>query len=1038
MILSSVSVKRPVFAFVISALVIIMGLVAGNKLPLREYPDVDPPIVTIETIYPGASAQIVETRITQIIEERIAGIEGIQRLESQSIDGKSTITVEFTIDRDIDGAANDVRDRVSGVLDILPREIESPEIQKEDGDSSAMMWLNLQATSMSLIDLTDYAERYLEDRFATLKGVARVRIGGRQERSMRIWLDPKAMAARGIVTQDIERRLESENVELPGGTLETQDRDYSIRIERTYRTPKDFGNLILKRDSGGDITRLRDVARVEIAPLEARNYFKGNGNPMVGIGIIKQSQANTLEVSKAALALTQEINKTLPEGMSLEESYDSSVFVREAIFEVFKTLGIALILVSLVILLFLGNTRAMMIGSITVPISLIGSFLFLYIFGFTLNLLTLLALVLAIGLVVDDTIVMVENIHRRIEKNEPRLLAAFIGSRQVGFAIIATTVVLISAFTPISFLEGQVGRLFTEFALTMSAAVALSSLVALSLTPMLCSKFLHKHDKAKSNFSGFEKFFKKLEQSYIKTLKQALRAPKLILGFLGGLVIVGGLLSTQIPKAYTPQEDRGAFFLIINGPEGASYNFMEPYMDEIGRRLYPLVENGEIDRLLIRAPRAFSISEIFNTAIGIIVLSPPSERRYGFAIMGDVARRIGDMPGILAFPVMRQGLNTGIAKPVQFVIGGPTYETLSQWRDQILEKVKAIPGLSDVDHNYKETKPQLRVKILQDRAGDLGVTTEQIGRTLETMMGRRTVTTYQERGEEYDVVVEGEKAEQATLTDLKNLYVRSDRTGALIPLGNLVEVKTHADSGTLSRYNRRRALTIEANLTDGLTQGEALTALEALVRENLPKEASIDYKGESLDYVRSQGSMALIFALVLMIVYLVLAAQFESFIHPFTIILSVPGAILGALFGLYVTGQSLNIYSQIGLIMLIGLSAKNGILIVEFVNQLRDEGMKFMDALIEGCHVRFRPIVMTAVTTIFGAIPLIIPSGYGFETRFVLGIVIFFGVLFATLVTLYLIPCFYLWFGRYTTETNAVEKRLEGLLKKRQAKKIKK
>ncbi|MGB5541388.1 MAG: efflux RND transporter permease subunit, partial [Gammaproteobacteria bacterium] len=1016
MILSDVSVTRPVFASVMSLLLIAFGLVSFERLPLREYPDIDPPIVTVDTSYPGAAANVVENRITELIEDRISGIEGIRFIDSTSEDGRSRITVEFGIDRDIDAAANDIRDRVSAILDDLPDEADPPDIQKEDSNEDVIMWLNLAGEGMTIPELTDYARRYLQDRFSVLDGVARVRIGGGQVYAMRIWLDQRELAARNLTVADVEAALRAENLELPAGSIDSDNRQFTVRTERTFQTADDFAQLVLARGKDGYLVRLGDVARVERGTAEDRLFFRGNTVPMVGIGITKQSTANTLAVAKAAKAEMARINTMLPAGLAIKQSYDSSVFVEGAIHEVYKTLFIAIAMVIGVIYLFLGSLRAMLVPAVTVPVSLVATFMVLLALDFSLNILTLLALVLAIGLVVDDAIVVIENIHRRMQQHgETRLVAAFRGTRQVGFAVIATTVVLVAVFVPIAFLRGDIGRLFAEFALTMAAAVSFSSFVALSLSPMLASKILPQDARHSRLSSLVDRLFGKVRRGYHTLLQGALRRSWIV-----GLVFVGILggsvwLYQAIPDEYAPKEDRGVFYLMVTGPEGTSYPYIAAYMTEIERRLMPLVENGEISRMLVRAPRGFGNFEIFNTGIVINVLSDWSKRRSAWDIMDDVRQRLKDLPGVRAFPVMRQGFGARVQKPVQFVIGGGTYEQLAQWRDTLVEKINANnPGLTGLDWDYKETKPQLRVNIDYDRAAELGVTIGSIGRTLETLLGSRRVTTYIDAGEEYDVILEGERDTQRTPSSMENIYVRSERTQQLIPLANLVQLEEFADSIQLNRYNRVRAITLEASLAEGVALGDALRSLEQMAREYLPSEVIIDYKGQSQDYKSSGGSILFTFLLGIVVVFLVLAAQFESWVHPFVIMLTVPLAMAGALLGLFVTGQTLNIYSQIGLIMLVGLAAKNGILIVEFANQLRDAGKPFREALIEASEIRLRPIIMTGITTAAASVPLLLSSGAGTETRTVIGTVVLFGILSATFFTIIVVPVAYDLLARHT------------------------
>lgn len=1027
MVISDLSIKRPVLAAVLSILLIAFGLLAFDRLPLREFPNIDPPVVSIETVYRGASADVVESRITRVIEDRIAGIEGMRFIESSSEDGHSSISVEFDVDRDVDAAANDIRDRVSGVLASLPAEAEPPDIQKASSDNDVIMWLNLASERLTVPALTDYAERYLLDRFSVLDGVARVRIGGAQSYAMRIWLNRNSLAARGLTVSDVESALRTENVELPAGSIDSEERQFTVRIKRQFRSAEQFSRLVIARGKDNHLTRLGDVARVERTAEEDRLFFRGNGIPMVGIGIIKQSTANTLEVARAAKLEMERLQSTLPKGMRIEQSFDTSIFIEGAIREVYKTLGIAIFLVILVIYLFLGSLRATLVPAVAVPVSLIATSLVLLALNYSINMLTLLALVLAIGLVVDDAIVVLENIHRRMDKyDETPLVAAYRGTRQVAFAVIATTVVLVAVFVPIAFLQGNVGRLFSEFAITMAAAVAFSSFVALTLSPMLASKILRKSANENAATKYVDAAFKRLQSSYHVYLAHALKHKWIIVLVFLGVGLSSSWLLTHIPDEYTPKEDRGAFFVLVNGPEGASYKYMKEYMDEAERRLMPLVNSGEVTRLLVRAPRSLDNVAIFNNGILIMVLNEWGLRRSAWEIMDEVKSKLSDLPGVSAFPVMRQGFGARIQKPVQFVIGGGTYEQLAEWRDILLEKISQDnPGLSGIDWDYKETKPQMQVVIDYERAADLGITISNIGRTLETMLGSRRVTTYIDEGQEYYILLEGEREAQRTPNDIQNIYVRSEHSKELIPLSNLVKLVEFADSIKLNRYNRVRSITVEANLTEGYSLGEALSHLEGLVKTHLPAQAIIDYKGQSRDYKFAGESLLFIFMLGIMVVFLVLAAQFESWIHPFIIMLTVPLAMTGALLGIYLTGQTLNLYSQIGLIMLVGLSAKNGILIVEFANQLRDQGREFHAALIEAADTRFRPIIMTGITTAAGSIPLLISSGAGTETRFVIGVVILFGVIAGTLFTLFVVPAAYDLVGRYSASPKAAAQLLE-------------
>ncbi|XKE44160.1 efflux RND transporter permease subunit [Halomonas organivorans] len=1025
--LSDVSVRRPVLATVLAALIVAFGLLALTRLPLQEYPAIDPPVVSVDTRYPGASASVVETRITQVLEDRLSGVSGIEVIASSSEDGRSRINVEFALDKDIDAAANDIRDRISGSLDNLPEEAEAPEVQKADSSSDVVLWLALSGEGYDITELTDYADRYLSDRFAVQDGVSRVIVGGGHETAMRIWLDPDALAARGLTVGDVEDALREENVELPGGAVESRDRQFMVRLPRGFAAPADFRALVLDRDADGYLVRLGDVARVAVGAVEERTLFRGNGVPMVGLGIMKQSTANVLALSEGVRDELARIQPGLPEGMTLEVNYDASTFVAGAIGQVVQTLFIAMGLVLVAIFAFLGNLRTTLVPAVTVPIALIGTFAALAAMGFTINLLTLLALVLAIGLIVDDAIVMLENIHRRMQEHgETALVAAFRGSRQIAFAVIATTLVLIAVFVPLSFLRGDIGRLFSEFALTLAAAVAISTLLALTLTPMMASKIL-KTDMHEGRLAhGVHAALLATRAGYRRLLERTLRGRWAVVAAFAALI--GGMLwlNAQLPREYTPQEDRGTFFLLVNGPPGATYDYMLDYMDEIEARLLPLRESGEIERVLVRAPRGWGNIENFNGGFVIVGLSDWDERRPAWPIMAEVRARLADLPGVRAFPIMPQGFGGGIEQSMQFVLGGGRYDQLAEWRDTLIAHVREDnPRLTGLESDYEENQPQLRVTIDYTRAADLGVTVTEIGRTLESLLGGRRVTRYVEDGQEYGVILEAERGTLPSPRALDSVMVRSQRSGELVPLSSMVTLTDHAGPSTLNRYNRLRAITVQANLADGYSLGEALAYLEAAADEVLPAEVQTDVKGAARDYLEASGAATFLLVLGVLVVFLVLAGQFESFIHPLVIMCTVPLAMVGALLGLYLTGQTLNIYSQVGLVMLVGLAAKNGILIVEFANQLRDAGHAFHEALVEAAVTRLRPVVMTAVTTMAGAVPLILSSGAGAETRLVIGTVILCGLATATLFTLFVVPVAYDLLARRTGSPGEVARRLE-------------
>ena len=1018
--LSDLSVKRPVLAFVMSFLLLAFGLMSFDRMSLREYPNIDPPKVTIDTKYLGASAKVVESRITKIIENRISGIAGIKYIESSSTDGRSKITVEFNLNRDIDAAANDIRDRVSRILDNLPEQADPPEVEKVDGDESVIMWFNLAGDSMSVADLTDYAERYIIDRFAVIDGVGRVRVGGGQSYALRIWLDPLKMAAYGLSITDIENKLRRDNVELPAGNLEGKHTLLTVQVNKPLTTVSDIENLIVL-NRGSVQVPLKEVARVELGALEKRRLFTGNGVPMVGVGIIKQSNANTLTVAEAARKKKEEINQTLPEGMVLADSYDASVFVKNAVNEVYKTLFIALGLVVLVMVLFLRNIRAALIPAVTLPVSLLATFWVLWMLGLSINLLTLLALVLAIGLVVDDAIVVLENTQRHLDMNYPPMSAAYLGTRQVGFAVIATTLVLVSVFMPIGFLEGNIGRLFSEFAITLSVAVLFSSWVALTLSPALASKLLKNRKTAGQNSESKMSW----QSAFAPILRWNLKYPWVILLIFAGVVYAMFEMQKQVPQEFAPKEDRGAFFVSVKGPEGASFEYMQSYMAEIERRLMPLVESGEAKRLLIRSPRSFGNSQIFNSGFVIIVLNDWSERRNAFTIMGQIRKQLADLSGVKAHPIMRSSIGGKVAKPVQFVIGGNTYDELAQWKQIIERKIRDNnPGFTGLDWDYDANKPQLRIVFDYERATALGISHEQLSDALQTLLGSKRVTTFMRNGEEIDILLEANRGSISSPSDLNQIHLKNPQ-GTLIPLSALIDAKAIADPASLNRYNRIRSVTLSANLEEGYTLGEALQYLNELVREELPSEAVISYKGQSQELQDSSNSLLFVFLFALVVIFLVLAAQFESFISPLVIMFTVPLAIAGGLIALLYHNITLNIYSQIALVMLIGLATKNGILIVEFANQLRDQGRDLMQAITEATLLRLRPILMTTLTTCAGAIPLILSSGAGAETRQILGYVLLWGVGFSTLISLLLIPVLYRLLAKHTHSPQYTAKKLE-------------
>lgn len=1028
--LSNLSIRRPVFATVMSLLIIVLGVMAFSRLTLRELPAIDPPIVSVDVNYPGASAAVVETRITQILEDALAGIEGIETIESRSVNGRASISIEFTLAREIEAAANDVRDAVSRVTNRLPEEADPPQVEKVEADADPILWLNMSSTRMDTLQLSDYAERYVVDRLSSVDGVAQVRIGGQQRYAMRIWLDRDALAARGITVNEVETALERENVELPAGRIESNARDFTLRVARSYQKPEDFAQIPLGKGTDGYVVRLGDVSRIELASAERRAYYRSNGEPNIGLGIVKTSTANSLDVARAVRTEAERVQKTLPEGTKIFVAFDTTVFIESAVERVYHTLIEAIILVLLVIWLFLGSFRAAIIPAVTVPVCLIAAFIPLYLFGFSINLLTLLALVLCIGLVVDDAIVVLENIQRRVDLGEPRLVAAKRGTQQVAFAVIATTAVLVAVFLPVGFMEGNTGRLFRELSVALAGAVAISAFVALTLTPMMSSKLVRPHSQEKSNFINrwVNARLDGLGKRYRHFLDLSVERP----WWFGAIMVIALVLSfvlfKVVPSELAPPEDRGSFQITIQGPEGAGFDYTVGQVQQVEKIVASHTGPDQvIQRYNPRVPGGFGASEEMHTGRIAVFLQDWNKRETSTADVADGLRaELGSLPGVRAMPQVSGGLVRGRGQPINIVLGGPEYAELAQWRDKLIAKMEQNPGFFSVDSDYKETRPQMRVEIDRQRAADLGVPVTDIGHALETMMGSRRVTTFVQNGEEYDVIVQSDRELRASPEDLAAIQVRA-RDGALVPLSNLVTLRELAEPGSLNRFNRLRAITISAGLTPGYRMGDAITWLDEAVRTGLPDHAQIDWKGESREYMRAGGAVLMTFTLALLVVYLVLAAQFESFIHPFVIMLTVPLGVLGALIGLALTGGTLNLFSQIGIVMLVGLAAKNGILIVEFANQLRDEGRSIHQAIVEASTVRLRPILMTSIATVVGAIPLVLAGGPGSASRATIGVVVIFGVSFSTLLSLFVVPAFYVLLAKYTRSPEAVTQELEKL-----------
>jgi multidrug efflux pump len=1039
MIISDLSVRRPVFATVMSLLLFILGLGAITRLSLREFPDVDRPVVNVETRYRGASSDVVESRITQIIENEISGIEGVERLNSSSRDERSQINVEFTLERDLDSAANDVRERLARVAARLPLEADPPQITKVDSGTDPIIWLNVASTQRNMLELTDYMERYLVDQFSTLDGVASVRMNGARRYAMRVWLQRENLAARQLTVTDVENALLRENVEIPAGRLESSEREFSLRTDTNLRTEEDFRNLVIGRGPDGYLVRLGEVAEVRLASDDDRSISRTNGIIGASLAIIPQSKANVLATSNAVRERLAQVQPTLPKDITVDVNIDNGVYIAASLKNVVWALSETLVLVLIVIFLFLGTARATLIPAVTIPVSIIAAAIVMAALDYSINTLTMLAAVLAIGLVVDDAIVVLENIVRRIEAGEPAVLASINGSREIGFAVIATTLVLMAVFIPVSFMRGDTGRLFGEFGVTVAAAVGFSAFVALSLTPMMASKLFANGMPRSRMAGGIDRVFHDLDDKYAVGLRRALagRRPLWIVG--GALAAFGVLLlllvigwpfgGLKIPTELAPQEDRAMIRIFVTAPEGSSIGYLDRQLRQVEHVSMAEVENGNARRVNTRSG-GFGRNADTNTGFIMLPLNLWDQRDESAGEIADRIRR--DTQGISGARVnvnqVGSPLTRNSTRPLAIAMGGGDYAQIVQWRDKIMQRVaQENPNILNLESDYLERQPRVIVQIDRNKAADLGVSLQVVGRTLETMMGSRIVTTFERAGEEYDVMLQALEAQRASVGDLDNLYVRSNKNDALIPLSALVKVEERAGPTELRRTDRMRAIELAGSLAPGYTLGEAVEYLERVIREEAP-EAQLIYNGETYQYKKSGDALWITFAFALLVVYLVLAAQFESFIHPVVILVTVPLAIAGALLGLFLFNSTINIFSQIGCIMLIGIACKNGILIVEFTNQLRDRGVEFVDAVIQASATRLRPVLMTSLCTAFGAVPLMLAHGAGAESRESIGATVFFGTVVSLGMTLYVVPALYLLIARNTRSPEYMSRLIDGLL----------
>lgn len=1005
MILSEISIKRPVLATVMSLLILLIGAVSYERLTVREYPKIDVPVVTVETQYPGASASIIESQVTQIIEDSLSGIEGIDFIKSISRSGLSQITVTFKLDRDPDNAASDVRDRVGRVRGDLPDDVEEPITAKTEADAQPIFWLALSSDRHSMMEISDIADRMVKDPLQTVNGVASVMLFGDRRYAMRIWLDPARMAAYEVIPRDIESALSSQNIEIPAGRIESNQREFSVLSRTDLNSVEQFENIIIRQDNGYPV-RIRDVARVEIAPESERNKSRFKSEPAVALGVVKQSTANPLDVSRGIQERLPQIEKALPEGLKVELAYDSSIFIAESIKSVFNTILGASLLVVLVIFFFLRNLRATLIPIITIPLSLIGVFAFMLIMGFSINTLTLLAMVLAIGLVVDDAIVMLENIYRHVENGLSPIQAAFKGSKEIGFAVIATTLTLVAVFAPVAFTPGRTGKLFTEFALTLAGAVVVSTIIALSLSPMMSSRLLKHEKKHSALFNLIEGWLQGMTHGYQRLLGKILKSRMLALLIMAISFGGAGYFYTQLPQELAPFEDRGDILAMSIAPQGSSVDYVDRYTRQIEGMLSQVPEGD----------RYFSIVGFPTDTDSMIFLGlkPWEEReRKQQTISAELTPQLyGGVTGTMSFAMNLPSLGQSfISRPVEFIIKSNTdYGELKRISDELMGRILQNPGFIQPDVDLKLNKPELTLDVNRDKASEMGLDIDLIGRSIETFMASRNVTRFKQDGEQYDVILQIEPDQRRDPTDLSTLYLRSNND-QMIQLSSVVDVNETVAPKELNHFDKMKSVTFQAILAPGYSVGEALDFIEQQMAEISP-ETLYDFGGQSREFKESGNSLMFTALLAGLFTFLVLAAQFESFRNPLIIMLSVPPALFGGLLALYFGGGSLSIYSQIGLITLIGLVTKHGILIVEFANQLQDRGHSLQDSIMEAATLRLRPILMTTGATVLGALPLAMAFGAGAESRQQLGWVIVGGMTFGTLLTLFVIPTVYSYLGK--------------------------
>jgi multidrug efflux pump len=1005
MILSEISIRRPVFATVMSLMIVLLGIVSFSKLAVREYPRIDEPVVTVNTRLLGASAEVIESQVTKPLEDSIAGIDGIDILTSISRAEQSQITARFKLSKEPDSAAADVRDRVSRIRQRLPAAIDEPVIAKVEADAFPVIWIAFTSDRLSPLEVTDVINRIVKPRLQTIPGVADVSINGDRKFAMRIWLDPDRLAALKLTTQDVEDALRRQNLEVPAGRIESRQREFNVTARTDLNTEAQFGDIVLRTANGFTI-KLKDVARIEQAPASERSVVRLNGQPAVSAGIIRNATANPLNISQGVREAMPKIQADLPAGLTFMIANDNSVFIDRSIKAVYRTTAEAVVLVALVVFVFLRTLRASIIPLVTIPVSLIGVFSVMAASGFTINTLTLLSLVLAIGLVVDDSIVVLENVFRHIEEGLTPLKAALKGAKEVGFAVVAMTLTLAAVFAPLAFTPGRTGRLFVEFALTLAGAVIVSGFVALTLTPMMCSKLL-RHEPNPTWFDrGMERVLVAITRGYEGALRWILGQRWIVLIVM--LACGGGSawLYTNARSELAPLEDRGVILTSVNAPDGSTLEYTARYLRAIERITS---DYKEFDRTFVVAGNP-------TVAQGSVVLRavPWEEREKStLQIARELGPRVGGLPGVNAFVITPPSLGQGFRdRPINFVIvTSDSYENLSRVAQAMVAEMARNPGLVAPDVDLRLNKPELFVEVDRERAADAGVSVEQVARMVETMLGGRAVTRYKRDADQYDVLVQTTPSGRSTPEDIERLFVRA-RGDTMVPLSSLVKIRESVSPRELNHFNQRRSVTITANLAPGYSLGEGLDFMEQAAARVLKSGYATELNGVSREFRASSGALVVVFVLALLFIFLVLAAQFESFVDPFIIMLSVPLSMVGALGAMHLTGGTLNVYSQIGLVTLVGLITKHGILIVEFANQMRQQGRDVRQATIEGASQRLRPILMTTGAMVLGAIPLALSTGAGAESRQQIGWIIVGGMSFGTLLTIFVVPTVYTLFAR--------------------------